>query len=324
MSLFKRVLRLLFLLAGLFVGFITAVAALFARRLIAPPRQRLWATPADLGLEYEEVQFPAQDGVRLSGWFVPAGGEAAQRRKGATIVLVHGWPWNRLGEAAEDMVSTLSGASPVDLLRLMDALHNDGFHVFMFDLRNHGESAAHPPVTFGLLEAQDLLGALAYLHGRSDVSPQRIGVIGFSMGANSLLYALPQTHSAHTAVAAAIAVQPTTPAIFATRMAHYLFGSLGGVILPLVEQMYYAAGGARFATYQPSFAASGAGETAVLYIQGKGDAWGSMEDVARMAAVTPHAEGPLFVESTHRFGGYQYLIDNPKVATAFFEQHLPE
>ncbi len=324
MSLFRRALRLLFLLMGLLVSFIMAAAIFFARSLIAPPRQRLWATPADLGLEYEEVQFPAQDGVRLSGWFVPATGEAAQRRKGATIVLVHGWHWNRLGEAAEDMASTLSGASPVDLLRLMDSLHQDGFHVFMFDLRNHGESAAQPPITFGLLEAQDLLGALAYLNGRSDVNPQRIGVIGFSMGANSLLYALPQTHSVRTAVAAAIAVQPTTPAIITSGLAHNLFGSLGGVIVPLVEQMYRAAGGARFATYQPSFAATGANETVVLYIQGKGDTWGSMEDVARMAAVTPRAEGPLFVESTHRFGGYQYLVDNPKVATAFFEQHLPE
>lgn len=323
MSIFRRVLRLLFLLAGLLVGGLTAVAALFAKRAISPPRQRLWANPADLGLEYEDVQFPAQDGVRLSGWFVPA--PAASRRKGGTVVLVHGWPWNRLGEAAEDAVSTFSGASPVDLLRLMYALHQDGFHVFMFDLRNHGESAAQPPSTFGLLEANDLLGALAYLHGRTDVDAQRIGVIGFSMGANTLLYTLPQTNNwPETAVAAAIAVQPTTPAIFAQRMGRYMFGPLGPVIVALVEAMYQAAGGTRFAVFQPSFAAVGAGNTPVLYVQGKGDGWGSMEDVARMAAVTPRAEGPLFVESTHRFGGYQYLIDNPKIATAFFEQHFPE
>lgn len=323
MSLFNRVLRLLFLLAGLLVGGITAVAALFARRIINPPRQRLWANPADLGLEYEDVQFPAMDGVRLSGWFVPAPAES--RRKGATVVLVHGWPWNRLGEAAEDAISTFSGASPVDLLRLMYAMHQDGFHVFMFDLRNHGESAAQPPLTFGLQEANDLLGAISYLNGRSDVDARRIGVIGFSMGANTLLYALSQGGSApETAVAAAIAVQPTTPAIFAQRMGRYMFGALGSVIVGLVENMYQAAGGARFAVYQPSFAAAGAGETPVLYVQGKGDGWGSMEDVARIAAATPRAEGPLFVESTHRFGGYQYVIDNPKIATAFFEQHFPE
>lgn len=318
MSLFRRVLRLLFLLGGFIAGVITAVAAIFAKRAITPPRQRLWATPADLGMAYEDVQFPAQDGVRLSGWFVPAPAES--QRKGGTVVLVHGWPWNRLGEAAADPISTLSGASPVDLLRLAYALQQDGFHVFMFDLRNHGESAAQSPITFGIQESNDVLGALAYLHGRSDVDAQRIGVIGFSMGANTLLYTLPQTKN----VRAAIAVQPTTPKVFAHGMAQYMTGPLSTLIVPLIEMMYQAAGGQRFSAYQPSFAAAGAGDTPVLYVQGKGDTWGSMEDVARMAAATPHASGPLFVDSINRFGGYQYLVDNPKIATAFFEQHFPE
>ncbi|MCA9961196.1 MAG: alpha/beta fold hydrolase [Anaerolineales bacterium] len=318
MSLFQRVLRFLFLLAGFVAGLLTTVAAIFAQRLIKPPRQRLWATPADLGLDYEDVQFPAQDGVRLSGWFIP--GAAATQRKGATIVLVHGWPWNRLGEAAVDPISTFTGATPVDLLRLAYALHQDGFHVFSFDLRNHGESAAAAPMTFGQMEANDLLGALAYLNGRSDVARNRMGVIGFSMGANTVLYTLPQTEL----VQAAIAVQPTTPSVFANRLARYLLGSFGGPVMRLTETIYQAAGGTRLNAYQPAFAAAGAGETPVLYVQGNGDEWGSMEDVARIAAVTPEARGPLFVEALHRFGGYQYLVDNPKIATSFFEQHLPE
>ncbi|MBE2201887.1 MAG: alpha/beta fold hydrolase [Anaerolinea sp.] len=318
MTLFQRMVRFLFLLAGFLAGVLTAIAVIFARRLINPPRQRLWATPADLGLAYEDIQFPAQDGVRLSGWFVP--GADNQRRKGATIVLVHGWPWNRLGKAAEDPISTFTGATPVDLLRLLYALHQDGFHVFTFDLRNHGESAAAPPLTFGELEANDLLGALAYLDGRSDVASDRIGVIGFSMGANTILYALPQTRL----IQAAIAVQPTTPEMFAARFAHYLLGPLGAPVVRLTEAFYQVAGGMRFHAYQPTFAAAGAGATPILYIQGKGDEWGSMEDVAHMAAATPQAHGPLFVEALHRFGGYQYLVENPKIATSFFEQHLPE
>lgn len=317
MSIFRRVVRFLFLLAGLIVGVVTAVAIVFARRLITPPRQRLWATPTDLGLPFEEVQFPAKDGTRLSGWFIPA---ANSHRKGAAIALVHGWPWNRLGEAAEDPVSTFSGATPVDLLRLAYSLHQDGFHVFMFDLRNHGESAGAPPMTFGQQESQDLLGALAYLNGRADVDKNRIGAIGFSMGANTILYALPQTSQ----IQAAIAVQPVTPSIFAARFARYLLGPLSLFTLPLVEAIYQAQGGMRFNAYQPTFAAAGAGRTPVLYVQGKGDEWGSMEDVAHMAAATPNVQGPLFVESLHRFGGYQYLVDNPKIATAFFEQHFPE
>jgi dipeptidyl aminopeptidase/acylaminoacyl peptidase len=314
---FRRSLRWFFWLVGLIIALITAIAFAFAKRLVNPPRLPLWATPGDLGLDYDEIQFPAQDGVRISGWFVPA--ETAVR-KGATIVLVHGWPWNRLGEVADDLFSEMTGRKPVDLLRLAFALHQDGYHVLMYDMRNHGESAAAPPVAFGQEEAKDLLGALAYLTMRSDVDAGRIGVIGFSMGANSLLYALPQTDQ----IKAGIAVQPMTVSTFSQRYSRDLLGPLGTAVLPLSEFMFQVAGGMYFSAYRPSFAAAGAGDTPVLFIQGNGDPWGDVEDVAQIAEATPNARGPLFVETSSRFEGYQYLIDNPKIATSFFEQELPE
>jgi alpha-beta hydrolase superfamily lysophospholipase len=315
---FKRVLRWLFALLGFVVGLIATAVVFFARHIISPPRQRLWIKPDSLGLAYEDVHFPAQDGVRLAGWFVPAAVDS--RRKGATIVLVHGWPWNRLGDAAEDLMSNLTGSTPVDLLRLLYALHQDGYHVLTFDLRNHGQSAGAPPVTFGQHEAKDLLGALAYLSSRHDVDDGRTGVIGFSMGANTVLYTLPQTDQ----IQAAVAVQPTTVSVFAGRFGADLLGPLSKVVLPLVQLIYRAAGGPPFAALKPAFVIAGAGETPVLFVQGKGDRWGSVEDVAQIAGATPQARGPLFVDTRHRFGGYQYVVDNPKVATAFFEQHLPE
>ena len=178
---FRRSLRWFFGLLGLLIGLITAIAFVFAKRLVNPPRQPLWATPGDLGLDFDAIQFPAQqDGVRISGWFIPA--PAASTRKGATIVLIHGWPWNRLGEVAEDLFSEITGRKSVDLLRLAYALQQDGYNLLMYDMRNHGESAAAPPIAFGQEEAKDLLGALAYLNVRSEVDPERIGVIGFSMG----------------------------------------------------------------------------------------------------------------------------------------------
>jgi alpha-beta hydrolase superfamily lysophospholipase len=234
--------------------------------------------------------------------------------------MVHGWPWNRLGEAATDILSSLNGSTPVDLLRMAHALHTDGYHVLMFDLRNHGESGSAPPVTFGWQEMKDLLGALAYVNGRSEVDPNRIAAIGFSMGANTVLYTLPQTRQ----IQAAVAVQPTSVAVFADRFATDMLGVLGKVVLPLTEVMYQMAGGLPFADLRPSAAASGAGETPVLYVQGSGDKWGSMADVSQIAAVTPRPSGPLFPDTTHRYEGYQYVVDNPKIVLAFFEQHLPE
>ena len=315
---FRRALRWFFGVVGLLLGLIAGVAAYFTKQMVSPQRRSLWANPGDLGLAYEDVQFPAQDGVRIAGWFVPA--PADSTRKGATIVIVHGWLWNRLGMLADDFLSDLLGSGPVDLLRLAYALHRHGYHVLMYDVRNHGESASAPPVSFGQEEAKDLLGALGYLNGRSDIDPARIGVIGFSMGANGLLYALPQT----TQIKAGIAVQPVSAAPFSQRIAHDLLGPLSKLVLPVVELMYQGAGGLYWRAYQPSFAAAGAGETPLLFVQGNGDRWGDVEDVARMAEVAPNARGPLFVDSANRFGGYQYLIDRPMVALSFFEQELPE
>jgi uncharacterized protein len=315
---FRRALRWFFFTVGLLVGLVATISAFFARRLISPPRRQLWANPGDLGLAFEEVQFPAQDGVRIAGWFIPA--LADSHRKGATIVLVHGTPWNRLGEIGDDLMANLMGTKPVDLLRLAFGLHRAGFGVLMYDMRNHGESAAAPPMAFGQEEAKDLLGAVGYLNGRTDVDAARIGVIGFSAGANSLLYAVPQTDL----IKAGIAVQPTTPAVFSQKYGQDLFGSLSKLILPVTELMYQAAGGLYWAAYQPSFAAAGAGNTPLLFVQGNGDHWGDIDDVAKMAEAAPNAHGPLFVDSDDRFGGYQYLIDNPAIAISFFEQELPE
>jgi pimeloyl-ACP methyl ester carboxylesterase len=313
MSLFYRALRGLLFVIGFVAGLVGIIVAFFARQLIRPPRQRLWATPADTGLAYEEILFPARDGCRLSGWFIPTADA-----KRPTIVLIHGWPWNRLGNAADDALSDISGSGPVDFLRLAFTLHHAGYHLLMFDLRNHGQSAAAPPVTFGLQEANDLLGALDYLQGRDDVDQERIGAIGFSMGANSVLYSLPYTDR----IRAAVLVQPTSVGSFARRFGYDLLGPLSKLVVPLTELVYTALYGLHFGAIEPLFAAAGAGKTPILYVQGTGDRWGSQASVEQMAAATPAAVPPLFVETVHRFGGYQYLIDNPRPALQFFREQL--
>lgn len=312
---FQRVLKLLSLLLGLVTGLSAVIVAFFTRRMIAPTRQPLWTTPSQMGLAYENVQFPALDSVRLSGWFVPADSGAQVR---GNIILAHDWLWNRLGDAADDLGADLSGISPIELLRLTHALHYEGYNVLMFDIRNHGESASHPPVTFGLSESSDLLGALAYLQTRADVDPERIGVIGFGMGANALLYALPQTDQ----IRAGVAVQPSTPSIYADGYATDSLNLLGKILLGAVKGAYSAISNVRLDALQPSFAAAGAGDTPVLFVQSKGDKWGSAEDVNRLCQATPGGEGPIYVNGNHHYRGFQYIIDNPRPAMVFFEEHM--
>ena len=246
MQIFRRVLRWLFLLSGFAAGLITMIAALLAQRLIRPLRQPLWGTPDELGMPYETVTFPAADGVRLNGWFVPA--LSTSTRRGATLIIVHGWGWNRLGESATDMVANLTAASQVDLLKMAFNLHNDGFNVLMYDIRNHGESGSHPPMMFGETEAQDVLGAISYLQGRPEVAGNRIGAVGFSTGANAVLYALSQSDQ----IQAAIAIQPTSPSHFADRFGAHTFGLVGKAIVPIAEFIYKQAGGQQLNSFRPA------------------------------------------------------------------------
>lgn len=73
---------------------------------------------------------------------------------------------------------------------LSEALFAHGYHVLMLEMRGHGRTGAlHPdiPMTFGILEALDLLSASAWVRERADVG--RVGLIGFSWGATDALIA---------------------------------------------------------------------------------------------------------------------------------------
>lgn len=316
MNLFRRVIRLSMFLLGLLAGLVIAFVAFVSRHLINPPRQRLWAVPSDAGLDYNEVEFPARDGLRLSGWFLPANsGNGTQK---PAIVLVHGWTWNRLGDSGESLLASISGGLQVDLLRLAYELHEAGNHVLMFDLRNHGQSASGGPVTFGLQESNDLLGALDYLATRSDVAQDRIGVVGFSVGANAMLFSLPHTER----IAAGVAVQPTSPGLFAGRYARDLLGPLGPIVLALSGFVYQQVGHLPLNAIEPVMAAGGTGDIPLLYIQGTGDRWGSVSNVAQMASKSPRSVEPLFVETHHRYGGYRYAVQNSGAITSFFADNL--
>ncbi len=316
MTLFSRTLRLFFFLIGLGVGLMAAIIALLTRQMVNPSRQRLWTNPKDVGLAYEDVQFPARDGARVSGWFIPGSAVDADREPGKrpTILLVHSWMWNRLGNSAESMLDNMSGALPVDVLRLTHALHRAGYNTLMFDLRNHGLSASVPPTTFGLQEANDLLGAVDYVAQRSDVDVQRIGAIGFSVGANAILFSLQHTSQLN----AAVLVQPASPSSFADRFSADLLGPLGAPVIMLAETAYRVFGGLPMRTIRPIDAAAGAGKTPLLYVQSNRDRWGSLDDVADMVAATPKASPPVYIDAGHRFTGYQYIINQPHVCIDFF------
>ncbi len=122
---------------------------------VRPPKILSPLTPRDLGLDYEEVSFQTEDGLKLRGWYIPS-----KKKSLKTLVLLHGYP-----------------ADKGNILPPTSFLQED-FNLLLFDFRYLGQSEGRYS-TAGIDEVKDLLAAIGFLKGRG---VQQVGVWGFSMG----------------------------------------------------------------------------------------------------------------------------------------------
>ena len=111
---------------------------------------------------YRDVTFEATDGLDLAGWYRPS-------ENGAAVLVVHGGSSDRKGSVAH-----------------AELLARHGYGVLLYDARGRGESDGSEN-NYGWDWAKDVAGALAFLHDRPDVDPERIGALGLSTGADVLL-----------------------------------------------------------------------------------------------------------------------------------------
>jgi pimeloyl-ACP methyl ester carboxylesterase len=127
--------------------------------LLYPRRTQPGKTPADFGLTSETIRITV-DNLELVAWYIPP----TEAVNGATLIYAHGFGGNR-------------GA----LLEQVAAMHEIGYGALLLDMRNHGESG-DAITTWGYAEANDILAAYNYLLTRPEVDPNRIGLVGKSMG----------------------------------------------------------------------------------------------------------------------------------------------
>lgn len=155
------------LLAGCLIitVFFVVLVTQFAASALEPQRKEIDQTP-DVAT-YHNVTFTTEDAITLTGWYIPT-------TNGAAIILAHGYGWNR-----------------ANLLPEAEFLADAGYGVLLFDFRGHGTSDS-AMVTLGDHERRDLIAALDFVTAQPDVDPDRIGGIGFSMGAATLALAAAQ------------------------------------------------------------------------------------------------------------------------------------
>jgi dipeptidyl aminopeptidase/acylaminoacyl peptidase len=153
---------------GLMVGTALLAGLRWAiHRSLAPERVVETRTPADVGLQVQDVTIPTENGKSLFGWFVPANREG----RAPAVVLLHGW-----------------GGNAETLLPLAHPLYQAGFAVLLIDSRCHGKSDED---SFSSMPrfAEDLGHAIDWLKQREDIAPQAIAAIGHSVGAAASLLA---------------------------------------------------------------------------------------------------------------------------------------
>ena len=165
-----------FALAAIYGGLSILLAHLFTNQQNNTDIRTIDASPDDAGVPFEDVTFPAEDGLTISGWLISRTGSKT------AVVMIPGGANNRMNRIIDPHQS---GESQ---LKLMRALWERGHTLLVYDPRGTGRSEGDR-LSYGFLEAGDLLGALNFLDGRG-FAARHVGVIGWSMGTTTALYAL--------------------------------------------------------------------------------------------------------------------------------------
>jgi uncharacterized protein len=119
----------------------------------------------------EDVRFPSREaGIEISGWWVEADDPAAP-----AVVIVHGHTACKRDH---------------DVLLPAGMLYRNGISVLLIDMRDHGDSTDEDGrYAGGTEEYRDVLGAWDWLQSAQGIPADRIGLLGVSLGAATVLIA---------------------------------------------------------------------------------------------------------------------------------------
>ena len=77
----------------------------------------------------------------------------------------------------------------IDYVKLHKVLHDDGFHVLAYDMRNHGESEKKLPSGWGIVEYRDAAGALDWVNAHATLKNCDVALLPFCVNGQATLKA---------------------------------------------------------------------------------------------------------------------------------------
>lgn len=129
---------------------------LLQNRLLYFPTREIFATPAQRGLRFEEIELVADDGVKLAGWFVPSPSARG------TVLFLHG-----------------NGGNISHTVEAVESFARLGMNVLSFDYRGYGRSQGKPSGD-GIM--RDAEAAWRHLRQERAIAASSIVIVGRSLG----------------------------------------------------------------------------------------------------------------------------------------------
>ncbi len=286
-------------------------------------RSPLLRTPADSGLDFDDVSFPSEDGTPLEAWFIPCAGSDR------LIIYTHPISFSRYGfpahiEPWKSAFGTgLGNDFEVSFIPNYRILHDNGYHVLTFDFRNFGHSAA---ANGGLqsanrFEARDVLGALAYVRSRPDLAGMALGIFASCMGANATFRAIATNPRAFDGVRCLVAPLLLSARAFLSRQLENL--GIAPDYADEVDRRQHARTGAWLTDADP-VAWAPAVRIPTLSYGVRDDALVGPADLEQTFEAIGTTEKDLFWihDTIARWDGYVHFQRHPERVLAWFAKHM--
>jgi uncharacterized protein len=285
-------------------------------------RSPIMRLASEQGLDYENVTFPSRDGVPLEGWFIPAAGSDK------LIIANHPSGFSRSGlptqfEPWHSQWASSGNGFEVNFIPDYKILHDAGYNVLVYDLRNHGFSGAANGgiATSGIFEARDVVGSLQYARSRDETRDMTIGLFSRCLGCNATFSAMAQFPAAFNDVRCLVGAQPVTTRTIVERQ--LVLAGVPADRLKDLEQLVVLRMGIGFAPRAPREWAKHVRIPTFLY-QVHDDVLTQPSDVQTMFDNLPITEKKLqwIYGTTARWDGYLEFQRCPQPMLEWFEKYM--
>jgi pimeloyl-ACP methyl ester carboxylesterase len=270
------------------------ISCLTAERLTRATNRPLTFDPRRLSRDAAPWRTKTRDGLTLRGWLLPTDDHRH------LIVLVHGM-WS----------------SWLEMAALGRDLHREGYDVLLFDLRGHGQSDPSR-LSLGGRERVDLQAVMSWALAEG-FEEDRVGWLGYSMGASTVVLEAARNPSIHAAVIDS--PYGDLPALLKTQLSkHSRLPSWFNPGILTAARLFY---GLHAEELVPIKAAASWGDRPLLLIHGERDSIVPVAQALRLGRAAGASCQTLTLPGVEHVQAYRTDPERyVSLITAFFHDHL--